>query len=55
MGEPIITYPITIEAQNINGVREDLLFGQHWSLEEAYNISAILAEFLDKPVLDESK
>lgn len=54
MGEPIIIYPITIEARNMNGVKEELRFGQHWSLEEAYNISAILAEFLDKPVLDES-
>lgn len=55
MDKPIITYPVSIEARNINGVKEDLRFGQHWSLEEAYNISAILAEFLDKPVLDKSE
>ena len=55
MGEPIITYPVTIEARNMNGVKEELRFGQHWSLEEAHNISAILAEFLDKPVLDKSE
>ena len=54
MGEPIITYPVTIEARKINGDKEELRFGKHWSLEEAYHISAILAEFLDKPVLDES-
>ena len=53
--KPIITYPVSIEARNINGVKEDLRFGQHWSLEEAYNISSNLAEFLDKPVLDKSE
>jgi len=54
MGEPIITYPVTIEAQDMNGVKEELRFGQHWSIEEAHNISAILAGFLGKPVLDDS-
>jgi len=53
--KPIITYPVSIEARNINGVKADLRFGQHWSIEEAHNISAILAEFLDKPVLDKSE
>lgn len=54
MGEPIISYPITIDALNISGVKEELRFGRHWSLEEAYNLSAFLAEFLGKPILDES-
>ena len=28
MGEPIITYPVTIEARNVNGGKEELRFGQ---------------------------
>jgi hypothetical protein len=54
MGNPIITYPVSIEARNTNGVTEELRFGQHWSIEEAKNIASILSKFLDKPVLDES-
>lgn len=54
MGEAIITYPVTIAARSMKGAEEELRFGQHWSLEEARSISAGLAEFLHKPVLDES-
>ena len=54
MGEPIITYPISIEARTIDGIQEELRFGKHWSIEEAKNIAETLSEFLNKPVLDET-
>jgi len=54
MGEPIITYPISIEARNINGAQEELRFGKHWSIEEAKKIAETLSKFLNKPVLDET-
>ena len=54
IGKPIVTYPVTIEARKIDGGTEELRFGENWSLKEAQDISAFLAEFLDKPVLDES-
>lgn len=54
MGTPIVTYPVSIEARNVNGVQEKLRFGENWSVEEARNISAMFAEFLSKPVLDET-
>ena len=54
MGKPVITYPVTIEARNMDGTEEELRFGKHWSLEEARKISTVLAKFLNKRVLDES-
>ncbi len=54
MGEPVITYPVTIGVKNMEGSREELRFGKHWSLEEAHTISAFLARFLNRRVLDES-
>jgi hypothetical protein len=54
IGEPIITYPVSIEARTTDGTQQELRFGKHWSLDEARNIAETLADFLNKPVLDET-
>ena len=53
-GAPIITHPVSIEARKTGGGQEDLRFGQYRSLEEAHEISTLLAEFVDRSVHDDS-
>lgn len=55
MGKAIITYPVSVEAKKIAGNKTELNFGKHWSLKEAHGIATALAEYLDKPVQDDSE
>lgn len=54
MGEPFITYPVFVKAHRLNGGEVELSFGQHWSLEEAHDLSDRLARFLGKSIVDKS-
>ncbi|HHJ18045.1 MAG TPA: hypothetical protein ENJ80_15270 [Gammaproteobacteria bacterium] len=54
MGEPVVTHPVYVEARKLDGGKDELRFGQYWSINEAYEISSQLADFLDRSVQDDS-
>ena len=51
---PVFTYPVSVEGRKTGGGRLELRFGQYWSLEDAHEVSAQLAEFLNQSVQDNS-
>lgn len=53
-GEPIITHPVSVEAQKRGGGKDELRFGKSWSIDEAHEIATKLADFLDRSVQDDS-
>ena len=54
-GVSITTYPVVIDGKRDDGAKTELRFGRYWaSREEAYEVASALAEFLDRPVQDES-
>jgi hypothetical protein len=54
MSEPVFTHPVSVEGRKAGGGRMELRFGQYWSLEDAQEVSARLAEFLNRSVQDNS-
>jgi len=54
-GSPIITYPVIIKARKHRGGGTELRFGQYWeTVEQAYEVATPLAEFLHRPIQDDS-
>lgn len=52
--KPVFTHPVSVEGRKAGGSRMELRFGQYWSLEDAHEVSAQLAEFLNRSVQDDS-
>ena len=50
------TYSVAVEAKKHDGGRAELRFGKNWnSLEEAHEVAGRLAEFLNRPIHDDSE
>jgi len=45
---------VIVEAKKTDGTKTELVFGKYWSIEKAHEISSALAEFLNRPIQDES-
>lgn len=54
MSKPVFTHPVSVEGRKAGGGRMELRFGQYWSLEDAHQVSALLAKFLNRSVQDDS-
>ena len=54
MSKPVFTHPVSVEGRKAGGGRMELRFGQYWSIEDAHEVSAQLAEFLNRSVQDDS-